>query len=187
MESFEVNTCKGKIIYLDNKNVVISGTIDDNVVEGKIQVMAACPIDKKSSYSGSGLPFASVKQAFDNTPNRKEFELSLHNKFEVEFMIPNSYYIGLGTVLVPPTVFLRYSNGDHHKVIQIQLCGSIPYRTLTYPISNEHASRSGPQFYDVNLPHRTQEQILRDSAYPKQDELLKYKIPSNFWGLKPPK
>ena len=31
------------------------------------------------------------------------------------------------------------------------------------------------------LPVRSQEQILRDSAYPKKN-----KMPKNFWGLTPP-
>ena len=54
---------------------------------------------------------------------------------------------------------------------------------LTYPQTPITISRESPKFYDggFQMPIRTQEQILRDSAYPSNN-----KMPKNFWGLKPP-
>lgn len=189
MDSFDIDECKGKLMFIPEQNeVTVRGSINDNVMEGKIYIIAACPIDRISSWSGSGLPFASAKQAFDNTPTKKTIELGLNNRFDFTIQVPNSYYVGLGTVLIPPTLFLKYSNGETSKVIPIQVGNPIPYRTLTYPMSTAHKSRTGPLFYENNDMSmlRTQEQILRDSAYPEDCDAGKYRIPENFWGSRPP-
>ena len=59
----------------------------------------------------------------------------------------------------------------------------IPFRMLTYQQTPVTVSRDSPNFYNggFNLPVRTQEQILRDSAYPDKNTM-----PKNFWGLRPP-
>jgi hypothetical protein len=53
---------------------------------------------------------------------------------------------------------------------------------LSYPMQNT-LPRKDAMFYKYGwlMPVRTQEQILRDSAYPDEN-----KMASNFWGLKPP-
>lgn len=187
-EEVHVDTCKCIINCIDDGKIIIKGTIEDNVVQGKILILAACPHDSRTSWSGSGLPFASPIQAFENTPNRHVVELGFNNKFETILSIPNSYYVGLGTVLIPPTVFIRYSNGDKYNLIQIKISNGIPYRSLTYPISTEYKSRYGPDFYENdNLTVRSQEQILKDSAFPVKDCNMHYNIPENFWGSKPPR
>lgn len=189
-ESFEVDACKGTIIFHNREDITIKGQIEESVKGGLIQYKAANPMDKRSSFSGSGLPFANYYQAFENSPNKGEVELSLGNVFEIQLLMPNSYYVSLGTVLVCPTLFIEYNNGEMKKIIPIKLNNPVPFRSLTYPISQYHASRQNATFYEgmKDLPVRSQEQILRDSAYPetfnKNDK--HENVPMNFWGLKPP-
>ena len=61
----------------------------------------------------------------------------------------------------------------------IKLGNGIPFRMLTYPPSYDSVPRVNPHFYSGrdNLVHRTQAQILKDSAFPSKNEM-----PSNFWG-----
>ena len=66
-------------------------------------------------------------------------------------------------------------------VYNIKLNNAVPFRLLTYPSPPTSNSRKNSLFYDGrdNLPIRTQEDIIRSSAYGS-------KMPNNFWGMKPP-
>lgn len=177
---FETKTCKGEIIIAnDQSSVTVRGQISDNVRNATIHYLASAPMDRRASFSGSGLPFANATQAFFKTPNQGSVQLKMNNMFEIEMSMPNSYYVGLGTVLVPPSLFLSYDNGIGMTKIKIQVAKSVPYRMLTYPMATSY-SRSGAGFYNggFKLPVRTQEQILLDSAYPMEEH-------ADFWGLKP--
>ena len=93
---------------------------------------------------------------------------------------PNAYYAELGTkYIAPQIVFKVYADGVGlgKQVHIIQLDAGIPYRMLSYP------KKYGVLFYDGmdKLPIRSQEQIIRDSAYPSKN-----RMPANHWGLKPP-
>lgn len=162
--------------------VSVTGKINDTVKHGKIKYVAACPIDRRASWTGSGLPFANATQAFFNTPNQGEIELSKDNMFNIKMTLPNSYYVALGTVMIPPTVFILYNNGIRDFRVPIQLSDVVPFRMLTYPNGQFTAARKDPSFYEGNddLPVRTQEQILMDSAYNPA-----VGMPENFWGLRP--
>lgn len=174
---FTSSTCNAEInVSKVSGMCTIKGFIADNVVGGRIRYAAAAPADRRSSFSGSGLPFSNNAQAFDNTPNQGSLELQMGNAFEITLAgIPNSYYAGLGTVLIPPTVYIFYNNGSGEKIVSIQVTDSIPYRTLTYP-----SVRSGVEFYKggFELPVRSQEQILVDGRYPERSH-------PDFWGLRP--
>ncbi len=188
-ESFKEGACQGTIIFHNNEEVTVKGVINETVRGGRISFKAANPMDRISSFSGAGLPFANYQQAFDNTPNKGEIELTMGNNFQINILLPHSYYVSLGTVLVCPTLFIEYNNGIKDITLAIKLTSPVPYRSLTYPLSQYHASRSDASFYEGmwDLPVRSQEQILRDSAFPSQEEnAIHYKIPGNFWGLKPP-
>jgi hypothetical protein len=143
--------------------------------DGAITYTAAAPIERRASYSGSALPFASAQMAFENTPNSGRLQIaSMH---EITLKSPNAYYAGLGTVLIPPTVYFTYIQGGKEKKLSVKLGQSAFYRTLTYP-----SSRADAMFYDNvrNLPVRSQEQVFRDSAYPTNASDVK-----SFWNLKP--
>lgn len=163
----------------DKKEIVkIQGYINDNVKDNVLTFMAASPPDKRTSFSGSGLPFPSAKFAFENTSNIGSVKLSSSNSFIIVMKVPNSYYVGLGSLLVPPTLYLSYNDGIKIKKANIKLCNYIPYRTLTYP-----NARQNSMFYKsfMTLPIRGQEEIIRSSEYPTNKNEY-----ANFWGLRPP-
>lgn len=185
MSNFQFDNCVGEMSHNPETNVVtLKGSITENVVGGIIKFIAAAPLERRASFTGSGLPFANASQAFDNTPNKGSIELGFMNKFEFSVIMPNTYCVGLGTVEVPPTVFIMYNNGDENKKVGVRVGSSCPYRSLTYPTGRDNGTaRKDCMFYKglEKLPVRTQEQIIRDSAY--TDDSMMHK---NHWGFKPP-
>jgi len=179
---FESLYCKGRVKQLGFYDLIITGKINDDVKDNTIYYLAACGADRRASYTGSGLPFFNQIQAFDNTPNVGKVELDFNKNFTIKLITPNSYMIGLGSVLVPPTLFITYFtlNGEKRKV-NIKVDEPIAYRSLTYPL--DPRPRTDASFYDTQfyLIPKTQEQILYDSAYPCNKVAHK-----NFWGMKPP-
>lgn len=178
---FDTVYCKGEFAPLVDDSLhdfVVVGTVKEQVTDDVIHYIAACPPDYRATYTGSGLPFANQPQAFQGSPNQGSVKL-IDGTFEIRLMFPNSYYIGLGTVLVPPTLFIRYvSNEGKDRSVSVNLSEGIPYRTLTYPSGRKDAT-----FYKGGweMPVRTQEKVLRDSGYPSKNV-----VPPNHWGLKPP-
>jgi len=148
----------------------------------RLRWWAANPSSYRSSFSGSGLPYPNEQVAFEATPNLGLCDVN-GGSFQFNLVYPNSYYMDLGTKYVPPQVKIQIVDGDGNKispVSTIPLGSGIPFRTLTFPPQRNW--NKGPLFYcNQNLPVRTQEQILRDSAYPAVN-----KVPANFWGTKPP-
>lgn len=175
--------CQGHIYDSgDNKDVIVYGRVNEVVPDNSLYFIAAAPPDYRATYTGSGLPFANEKMAFENTPNTGRIPL-IDNTFEIRLMYPNSYYVGLGTVVVPPTVYLAYVNSEGKiRNTSIKVSDGIPYRMLSYPMQFTRA-RADASFYrdGWEMEVRTQEKVLRDSAYPSEN-----KMHDNFWGKKPP-
>jgi hypothetical protein len=163
----------------DGKVATIRGSIKEYVVDRKLVYAAAAPADRRASFSGSGLPFPNANQAFDNTPNIGTVLTDPGSgSFTIQIKVPNAYYVGLGSVYVQPKIYLNWHNGHVAKERALNISEGIAYRKLTYPWQ-----RSSTMFYEnlpVQLPVRSQEQILRDSAYNVNKEADK------FWGLRPP-
>lgn len=185
---FESAYCSGAVLQDSgyDKQTVVRGKVNEHVRDGIIYYIAAAPPDYRATFTGSALPFYNQLQAFDNTPNKGRVNVSnLGGDFEIHLMMPNSYYTGLGTVYVPPTLYIEYFNEHGAKRnLSIKLSDGVPFRSLTWPGPGQNtAPRSGPMFYatQFDLPVRSQEQVLRDSAYPANN-----KMPTDFWGLKPP-
>lgn len=176
--------CRG-IVHQRNLgfyDLVIEGMLNDEVKDGRVYYIAAAGADRRASYTGSGLPFANQIQAFENTPNIGSVDIGNNQTFKIHLVTPNSYMAGLGTVQVPPTLYLNYQRHNGEKrTVTIKVAEPIPYRSMTYP--TEPRARDGPTFYDsqFDLVAKTQEQILYDSAYP-----CDRRTHQNFWGLKPP-
>lgn len=171
-----------KVQPLDGITIRIIGTMSEPVQDGVVSFIAAAPLERRASYSGSGLPFASQIQAFENTPNVGVAKLDKNNNFGFEIDTPNSYMVGLGSVKVPPVVYLTYFTlAGQKKMATVQVRESIAYRSLTYPTAPR--PRKDATFYDTQfyLWPKTQEQIFYDSAYPCTG--VEH---ANFWGLKPP-
>jgi hypothetical protein len=129
------------------------------------------------------MPYPNPEVAYDKTTNAGAVYAS-GGKFSFRLKYPNSYYVGLGTVYVPPHVHIKVcGSGEGNKYTSIKLDEGIPFRTLTYPAPPSEKPRISPMFYyEPEQEVRSQETILRQSAYPTTN-----KMPSNFWGLKPPR
>jgi hypothetical protein len=150
--------------------------IDSN----KLEYIAANPPDFRTSFSGSGLPFANEEQAYENTPNKGSVTLDkMRNCSTIRIQTPNAYYIDLGNTFVKQHIQLVYYVNCKMHLLKVKVSDGIPYRSLTYPIQRESAT-----FYESlwQLPVRSQEAIIRESAYPVND--IHYQ---NFWGPRPPK
>jgi len=180
--NFESTFCSGQINKINNYDIQVIGIINDSVKDNQLYYIAAAPADYKASYTGSGLPFYNQIQALSNTPNKGTVLLNNNNEFAINLLMPNSYMVGLGSVQIPPTLYISYEdNNNQKKEVSIELSESIPYRTLTYPLNPR--PRQNATFYDSQfyLPVRSQEKILLSAGYPKTNE-----TPDNWWGYKPP-
>lgn len=169
--------------------VEITGSVDDEDMEFpvRITVWAADPVDRRQSFSGSGMPFASPEMAFVN--NSVVLDNYHDSDFKVTLLEPNAFYDQGGSVYVPPTVFVRVESlkeksktkvlSKYYRLAQV----GAPYRALSYVMPQGVRPRTSVEFYGGRrqLPYRTQYEILQDSAYPCED-----KMEGNFWGLKPP-
>lgn len=162
-------------------DIVVNGVVNELVDDNELHYIAAAPADHRYSFHGSGLPFANPVQAFMHTQNKGTVSVGPDGSFTIKLRHPNSYYVGLGSKLVPPTITISYHVSGERRVTDVEIAKAIPYRVLTYPRSETYV-RNNPMFYKGTdtLPIRTQEQILRDSGYPVKNEM-----PENFWGLKP--
>ena len=176
-------------IYIKRRDLKVTGTIAEPVRDHKIYYLAAAGPDRRATFTGSGLPFANPEQAFENTPNKGCVPLDGTGSFTIELITPNSYMVGLGSVQVPPTVYIMYYTPDGRKRIQShKVADPIPYRSLTYPLAPR--ARRDATFYDsqFSLIPKTQEKVLYDSRYPCDvGDAAKADVEAhaNFWGRRP--
>ena len=181
---FEKLDCKGAVINAGNGDVVVQGEIKSNTSDPTIMYWAPNPPTWSQSFSGSGLPYHDSIQAYENSPNIGAVK-AVNRKFEFRIQFPNAYYVGLGSLYVPPVIHFKIcEDGKEQKEYHtIELGKGIPFRTLTHPAPPSNKPRDSPLFYHCTnkLPVRTQEQVLRDSGYPEDN-----RMPDDFWGLKPP-
>jgi len=183
--------CDLNIIKNGNDSFMVSGKLKGSLLQLSsqsnlcIKYWAASPPTYNSNFSGSGLPYPNEEVAFDKSVNVGKVNLQNGN-FSISLRYPNSYYTNMGTVYVHPEVqiqvFDSVTNKSVSEIQHINLGEGIPFRTLTYPYQRDW--NKGPMFYtnSNSMPSiRSQEQILRDSAYPNKNSM-----PANFWGKKPP-
>lgn len=179
VKNFESQHCRAHIKCFNNHDVTIEGVIHDNVKDDTIYYIAAAPADHRATFTGSGLPFQNQVQAFDNTPNSGKIKLGFSKQFKIDLAFPNAYQTGLGSVTIPPTLYVMYiNNNNQSRTVAIKISDGIPYRMLTYPMK-----RSGPQFYDTQFklfPMSQWKQLVL-SGYPSKNEME-----PDFWGHKPP-
>jgi hypothetical protein len=186
-KAFQNNYCSGNMEVMPKGDITISGTIyPDNV--DKVMFWASAPPTYGTSFSGSGLPYPDPITAHENTPNRGSVNV-VNKTFSFTIKYPNAYYVGLGTLYIPPHVNIKFckqgidETSDENEKFSFQLDEGIPFRTLTYPAPPSKKPRNSPLFYcEPWHGARTQEAILRSAGYPSVN-----KTPDNFWGLKPPK
>jgi len=168
-----------------HERLTVTGRMKYDSDDGTLHYYAACPADRRASFSGSGMPFADKEQAMYGTPNAGRVRMSgADGGFQVQLLRPNAYYVGLGTRYVPPTLHLWYVRGGQKRTAFIRLDDGIPFRTLTYQTvpSNGRARQDATFYAAAPTLVRSQEDILRASAYPEDRKTT----PANFWGTKPP-
>ena len=189
LQTFDKNEFKGFIKKKGNK-LTVHGKLKKHCLNKitKINYLASDPPENNYSYYGSGMPYHNFEQATTKKINIGVVDV-IDNEFKFKIQIPNSYYEKLGTVYRHPTIFLKSDLNNKSKYENIKLKIEIPYRYLSHPAIEYYKSStskyklykpSSPMFYNIELPNRSQEQILRDSDYP-----CNRKMPSNYWGLKP--
>ncbi len=152
-----------------------------------VDYAAAAPADRRSSFTGSGLPFANERQAYEGSPNRGSEVAGANGVVSVTLDgPPNAYYAGLGTLLVPPVLQVQYVDASgvaRRGALSLASVAGIPYRTNTY-----QRSRVGVDFYNVpEKPARSQPEILAASAYPVDAQrAAERSMDADFWHGKPP-
>jgi hypothetical protein len=123
----------------------------------KIEWIAASPPDRRTSFSGSGIPFASEEQAFGGAAQRGVADVSETGHFSVTVMAPNSYHVRSSEAPLAPRLFVFWEAecASHKMAIPIP-DASVPGRSLRDPVTE----------LDVSYPDvQTQERYLRSSAY----------------------
>lgn len=165
-------TLRGKLLDIPDQNT-------------HVRYVAAAPADARGSFSGAGFPFTNEDQAFSLTPNMGLLQVEVDGTFTVDLIQPNSYYKGLGSVLVPPTLYLGFTLRGEKNTLSIVINTPTPFRSLTYPPARHNVTFYDRGSHDDLHPDRdarTQEQILRESGYPS----VTLQEPSDFWGLVTP-
>lgn len=141
----------------DNSALKINGSIKNHTMYKDIIIIAPNPINRMSSYSGSGLPYPNYEIAFENTPNIHKIEAS--GIFDISFKYPNSFYMPDGINKIKPSIYFIFSTIDDKSFrLQYELRDINPLRTLI-----NRNSRKNPEFYgakDRILPIATAEKVM---------------------------
>lgn len=119
----------------------------------QLQYLAPAPIDRRASFTGSGLPYASTRQAFSGSPNQGVAKAASDGKVELRLASPGCFYECCGTEFRTPFVILRYPDGEC-EARPLNAAGCRRHRDLTYP-----EARTSPLFYD--RPLEVQDQWVR--------------------------
>ena len=118
---FNKDMCQGVMINEGSGDILVSGKVQSKSESPLITYWAANPPDRRQSFSGSGLPFPNGEVAFQNTPNKGAVKV-VNGEFKFRIKYPNSYYAGLGTLYVPPFVYLKVCDeGEEDKYHSIQM------------------------------------------------------------------
>ena len=135
-------------------------------------------LDDKNKLKYDFKDFVILFRLFSMIPEHNFIEIQKFIKLVFE-IYPNDFLIKNAKTSFKNIKKIHISS-DLSNVLVLKLGQGIPYRSLTWP--RKRNWNIGPMFFcNNNLPVRNQEQILRDSAYPKVNEEA-----SNFWGLIPP-
>tara|TARA_B100000405_G_scaffold247306_1_gene180737 strand:+ start:4562 stop:5077 length:516 start_codon:yes stop_codon:yes gene_type:complete len=165
-------------VYKYETDFIVNGKFSEDIDGNIVEFIAASPADYRTSFSGSGLPYANKSQAYQNTPNSGTATVSKESKmFSIKISRPNAYYEN--DVLVSPYLLLLYSKNGQENTLKIQLGETqFLYRTL------KREEGYDEMFYSVDDREvKSQEKILRQSSY---DYATNSRSTTGFWGSKPP-
>jgi len=180
---FNKDLCSGQLLYNGSGDLVVKGQLKNNILNCKLFFWAAAPPTLGISFSGSGMPYPNPAVAYDRSPNSGVISV-VNGEFSINMKYPNAYYIGLGSLYIAPHVNFKVCQSDQADTyFTVQIDDGIPFRTLTYPAPPSKKPRTSAMFYyEPEYGARSQEEILRESAYPSTNT-----IPDNFWGKRPPR
>jgi len=145
---------------IDNfSKIRITGQVANRPGFQSALMIAGNPIDRRSSYSGTGLPFPCADVAFEETKN--VYNIEMNGTIDAVFTYPNSYYTVGDKKKVISSIFfiLEYLDGNK-EFIRFELKDLYPLRTLV-----NRESRTGPEFYSSKyeiLPVDDAEVIMRE-------------------------
>lgn len=137
-------------VFIQGDQVVLQGNVIGLSEFEYVEIVAANPIDRMQSYSGSGLPFPCANIAFENTPNYKKITNDDGGEFRLFFLYPNSYYTEDGITRVPPCIFFVMYKTEKSDPIYIRfelppMDPILNLRTLTY----RDKPKKGPETYNL--------------------------------------
>lgn len=143
------------------REIQVHGLVNNRSNLKNVLLIAGNPIDKRSSYSGTGLPFPCADVAFEGSKNIHAIPES--GIFNVTFSYPNSYYTVADKRKIVSSIFFIIEKLDGAKeFIRFELMDLYELRTL---INRE--SRQGPEFYSKKhdvLHIDTAEAIMKEYA-----------------------
>jgi hypothetical protein len=148
-----------------DSQLAVNGHVKEPMRFDAMEVLAPHPIDRRASYSGSGLPFPCPTIALTNTPNRTS--AAPDGRFMATFSYPNSYYSYDGKTKIKPSIFFalkpKGQNPEDTVFIRFELPEhpALFFRTLTH-----RPGRTGPGFYGdkdsmLDPIPRSAEQVMR--------------------------
>jgi len=157
--NFENEFFKCQIHTIENcSKIHISGQVINRSIYTNVVFLANNPIDKKSSYSGTGLPFPCADIAFEGSSNI--YTVNEYGNINCTFTYPNSYYTVANKNKIISSVFVIVEFIDGRKeMIRLELQDLYPLRTL---INRE--TRNGPEFYSKKydlLQIDTSEEVMK--------------------------
>lgn len=161
-----------------------------------VAYMAAAPVERRASFTGSGLPYPNRDAAFSGPRailNRGVASVDRRSRrftARLRAGFPGAFY-DVGRY-VPPALFVRMRQSPGGKSALVQLClplaagQDLPHRFLA-PIESRRSEGAG--FYDAPLlpDARSQADILRAGRWgvgqdpPGGDE----QSPDKFWATRP--
>lgn len=103
---FERIDCQGIAINEGQGEIIVQGEVKSETPDPTIVYWAPNPPTYSSSFSGSALPYHDSIQAYDRTPNVGAVK-AVNRKFEFRIKYPNAYYVGLGSLYVPPHIHFK--------------------------------------------------------------------------------
>ena len=106
---FQHDKLKGLVKYTMKNNtllITVAGHFNKKFNGKNIDYLAANPITRGYSYSGSGLPYPNPEVAYEGTPNVGSVSIDSEGDFKFDIEYPNSYYVRQGSILLNPHVHI---------------------------------------------------------------------------------
>ena len=109
-----------------------------------LEYIAPAPLDRRASFTGSGLPYPSAHHAFADSPNQGRARSGRDGHLELALGSPGGFYECNGTEYHDPFVILRYADGHcETRALPAAAAACRVHRDLTYP-----EARTSPLYYD---------------------------------------